>query len=80
MVKEQGQGIRVTAKNLGLNEAMLARWIREYQRKSDQAFPGNGVPSGDQKKIQDLEQQVKRLSMERDILKKAMAYFVEPRK
>ena len=42
-----------------------------------QPFPGKGNLSSQEDKIRQLEQQVKRLTMEREILKKAMAYFVE---
>ncbi len=48
-----------------------------HQRSGQEAFPGKGNLSSQEDKIRQLEQQVKRLTMEREILKKAMAYFVE---
>lgn len=75
MVTDQGQSIRETAKNLGLSEGLLARWVRE---KRDPFLTGGASQSGvESKRIRELEAQVKRLQLEREILKKAMAFFVE---
>ena len=78
MVVVQGQSTTQTAKNLGINEGVLWRWVRQYREKSGEAFPGEGCRSPADKRIQELEAEVRRLRMEREILKKAMAYFVEP--
>ncbi len=75
MVTDQGQSIRETARNLGLSECLLARWVRE---KKDPLLPGAVSQSTfESKRIRELEAQVKRLQLEREILKKAMVYFVE---
>jgi transposase-like protein len=39
------------------------------------AFPGNGQLTPDQQRIKDLEKEVRRLRMEKDILKKATAIY-----
>ncbi|HYX34293.1 MAG TPA: transposase, partial [Oligoflexus sp.] len=65
------------AKDLGISQPALGSWIKDYQRSGQDAFPGKGNMSSQEDKIKQLEQQVKRLTMEREILKKAMAYFVE---
>ncbi len=80
MVVEQGQTVTLTAKNLGVGAPMLGRWVREYRQLSTDAFPGEGTRIHPEKRIHELEAQVRRLQMERDILKKAMAYFAEPPK
>ena len=49
--------------------------MREYKNKEDQAFTGNGVQSDEQKRIRELEAKVRKLEMEKDILKKAAAFF-----
>jgi transposase len=75
MVTIQGQSVRETAKNLGLSAAVLCRWIRESKR------PEAGIPFPEgvkeESRVRELEVEVKRLRLEREILKKAMAYFVE---
>jgi transposase-like protein len=75
MVTDQGQSIRETARNLGLSEGLLARWVRE---KRELLLSGAASQSTfESKRIRELEAQVKRLQLEREILKKAMVYFVE---
>jgi transposase len=60
---------------------MLSRWVREYREETGGAFPaGEGTRNPTDKRIYELETEVRRLRMEREILKKAMAYFVEPPK
>lgn len=80
LVSEKGQGIREVAQNLGIGEGMLGRWVRSYRSNQDEAFPGEGNLTGNDKRIRDLEAENRRLRLEREILKKAMAYFVEPPK
>ena len=54
---------------------MLARWVKEYQSEEGQSFRGNGKLTPEQEEIRKLKAQVKRLEMEREILKKATAFF-----
>jgi len=42
-----------------------------------EAFPGKGKLPPKEQRIRDLENQVKRLQMEKDILKKAAAFFAK---
>jgi transposase len=45
------------------------------QEEDGHAFRGNGKLSTEQQEIKSLKADVKRLQMERDILKKATAFF-----
>ena len=80
LVVEHGQAISQTARDLGIGEPLLGRWVKEFRSRPSEPFPGEGRMAGSEKRIRDLEAEVRRLQMERDILKKAMAYFVEPPK
>jgi transposase-like protein len=51
---------------------MLRRWKQEYTANTQAAFPGNGHLPPEQEELRQLCDEVKRLRMERDILKKAM--------
>ena len=76
LVLEQGYSRKEAATSLDLNAPMLGRWVKEPQAETDgQAFRGNGQLTADQEQIRQLRAQVKRLEMERDILKKATAFF-----
>jgi transposase len=75
LVLDQGFTRREAARSLNINSQMLGRWVKEHQAEEGQAFRGNGKLTPDQEEIRKLKAQVKRLEMERDILKKATAFF-----
>ena len=76
LVLDQGYTRREAARSLDVNEQMLGRWVREHQGSGDgQAFRGNGKLTPEQEEIRRLKAEVKRLEMERDVLKKATAFF-----
>jgi len=63
------------SKNLGINANMLGRWVKEADTDDGHAFRGNGRLTPEQEEVRTLKSQVKRLQMERDILKKATVFF-----
>ena len=63
------------ARSLGFNQNMLGRWIKEHESEDGQSFRGNGKLSPEQEQIRDLKSQVKRLELEKEILKKATVFF-----
>jgi len=76
LVIDQEYSRAEAARNLGINSNMLGRWVKEHQADDGQAFRGNGKLTAEQEEIKNLKAQVKRLQMEREILKKATAFFV----
>lgn len=74
LVLIQGNKISHVARDLGIGENLLGRWIREFKNQSN--FSGSEEEEK-AKKIRFLESENRRLRTEREILKKAMAYFVE---
>jgi len=75
LVIEQGYNRAEAARSLGINANMLGRWVREYQTGDGQSFRGNGKLTPEQEEVRKLKAQVKRLQMEKDILKKATVFF-----
>lgn len=76
MVKEQGLTYNAAAENLGVpNGTIIYRWYTELKKSGDYSFPGEGKLGPEAQKIRDLENELSRTRMERDILKKATAYF-----
>jgi transposase len=75
LVIEQGYIRSEAARSLGINANMLGRWIKEKESDDGQAFRGNGKLTPEQEEIRKLKTQVKRLEMEKDILKKATVFF-----
>jgi transposase len=67
------------ARELGIRPDMLRQWKRQAEARAGQVprdvFPGNGkLPSQDEE-IRRLRREVAQLREERDILKKATAFF-----
>ena len=68
-------GSAQAARDLDLHVNVLRKWVREQAAGPVQAFPGKGQMKPEQLEIDRLRKEVARLKAERDILKKATAYF-----
>ena len=77
LVLDQGYTRNEAARSLGINHTMLGRWIKEQQTNDGQAFRGNGKLTPEQDEIRKLKTQVRRLEMEKDILKKTTVFFAK---
>ena len=77
LVTEQGFNVSEAARNLGIHHSSLRRWKRQLESDGNQAFPGKGNLSADKDELNRLRKENKRLRMERDILKKATAFFAK---
>lgn len=80
LVIEQNYSQAEASRNLGINPNMLGRWIKEAESDDGQAFRGNGKLTPEQEEIRQLKAQVKRLEMEREVLKKATVFFAKETK
>jgi transposase len=80
LVRDQNLNIAEASRNLGVSAQMLGRWIKEEESEDGQAFRGNGKLTPDQEEIRKLKAQVKRLEMEREVLKKATVFFAKETK
>ncbi|MCH7830990.1 MAG: IS3 family transposase [Proteobacteria bacterium] len=70
LVTDQGYTRTEAGRSLDINANMLGRWVKELEVDDGQAFRGNGKLTPEMEAIKALKVQVKRLQMERDILKK----------
>lgn len=77
LVKNEGRSIGEAAQNLGINSTVLRRWVKDFERDGMDSFPGKGRLLPEAEKLRQLERENRRLRMERDILKKAIAFFAE---
>jgi|TARA_B100000315_G_C14383266_1_gene498468 transposase len=75
LVTDQNYTRTEAARSLGINANMLGRRVKEHQSDDGQAFRGNGKLTPEQEELRNLRTQVKRLQMEKDILKKATVFF-----
>ena len=77
LVRERGVSVAQAARDLGLHKNMLGLWVRQFSRDPKHAFPGHGQMKPEQAEIARLKRELTKLKAERDILKKAAAYFAK---
>ena len=77
LIKERGVTAAQAARDLDVHANVLRKWVREIATDPQQAFPGKGVMKPEQAELDRLRKEVAKLKMERDILKKAAAYFAK---
>jgi transposase len=75
LVTEQGKSIAEVARDLDLSESLLRSWKTALAAGGAQPFPGRGNPPALEEELRLPRAEDKRLVMERDILKKATAFF-----
>ena len=74
-IAEQGKSLAEVARELDLGESMPRAWKQALAAGGDRAFPGTGNPPAQDEELRRLRAENKRLTMERDVLKKATAFF-----
>ena len=80
LVTEQGYTCAEASRSLDINSNILSRWIREATENKETAFRGNGKLTEEQLEIRRLREEVRRLQIEKEILKKATAFFAKEMK
>jgi transposase len=77
LVKERGVAKSKAARELGIHVNVLRKWISDYEADPQHAFPGHGQLKPEQAEIERLRRELARTKAERDILKKAIAFFAK---
>lgn len=75
LVTEKGFSYAEAARQLGITDAQIRNWKSQFDAAGTQAFPGRGNAIDEE--VLRLRAENKRLLMERDILKKAAAFFAK---
>ena len=73
LVTEQGYSLAEAARNLGIHGNLLRTWKSKFVREAEEE---QDLTEDERMELARLRAEVKRLRMERDILKKATAFFV----
>ena len=77
LIRERGVSVARASRDLDVHENVLRKWVKEFGADPAQAFPGHGQMKPEQQEIERLRREVAKLKAERDILKKAAAYFAK---
>ena len=72
-VVDNGYTITETANRLGVHPTSLGAWVKQY--RSPEAQAKHQMDNSKDSEIKRLQKELKRVTEERDILKKAAAYF-----
>ncbi|MFP3016898.1 MAG: transposase [Wolbachia sp.] len=77
--RKAGQTITKVARDLGIKDSLLGKWMKKHNEKKSaaDAFPGRGNIAPYDKERFDLQRELARVTRERDILKKALASHKE---
>ena len=75
LVTEQGYSCTEVGRRLGVNHTNISRWVRQYRGQSDSPSKSGGSTRELEEENKRLKKENKRLLMEREILKKAAAFF-----
>ncbi len=78
LVTEQGKKVTHVAKDIGVSEAIVRRWVKEYGTHGEDAFPGRGKLRPEDEELRKLKKRMADLEEENAILKKAICIFTKP--
>ena len=80
MVTSQQRPVTAVARELGIHENTLYKWINQANGTSQDPFPGSGNLSPEEAELRKLKRKIADLEEENEILKKATAYFAKHQK
>ena len=78
LVKQPGAMVTHIARDLGIEASVLRRWV--YQEREEGVLdmrPNRPIRSEAATEVERLQRVLRRVTMERDILKKALGYFAK---
>lgn len=77
LVLEQNYSITEACQAVGVGDTALRRWVKQLDAERHGVTPvGSKALTPDQQRIQELEARIKRVEMEKEILKKATALLM----
>jgi len=76
-IEQSDRTLASIAEELGINPGLISRWRRKFKSQENEASSGNGHATPDSEEIRRLKKKLADLQEERDILKKAVAFFAK---
>jgi transposase-like protein len=76
LVRAGGRSIGQVAKDLDLTETALRKWVHRAEIEAGEG-PSGALTQAEREELVKLRRENKRLQMEREILKKAAAFFAK---
>jgi transposase len=79
-VTELGQDVRTVARDIGVHENTIYKWIQTYHQNREEPFVGSGHQRTEEAELRKANKKIADLEQEVAILKKAIAIFSRPQK
>jgi transposase len=79
LVAREGRTVSEVARNLGIARSLLQRWIEQSRDQERDGSPRKPRPR-ETEELREIRKQLRDVTEERDILKKALAYFADDQK
>ena len=77
LVKQSGVKVTHIARDLGIEQSVLRRWVDQERGGVLDMQPSRPIRSEAAGEVERLQRELRRVTMERDILKKALGYFAK---
>ena len=80
IAKQVTQGRRSAssmAREIGVHDNTIYKWVKQYKEDPEQAFPGSGNMKPEEEEIYRAKRRIRELEEEVDILKKFAAYLAK---
>ncbi len=79
LIRKSGKSIGAVAKELDLTETAVRAWVHQAEVDAGRG-PAGALTTAESEELSQLRKRVKTLEMEREILKKATAFFAKESK
>jgi len=76
MLPEQGYSVREASQAMNVGHSTLGRWVQQLKSEQQGLTPKAKPITAEQQKIRELEKKIKRIELEKEILKKATALLM----
>lgn len=76
LVVDQGYTIKAACESMGVSKSTMENWVRQLRQERKGETPKAGAMTPEQRRIQELEKQIRRIETEKEILKKATALLM----
>lgn len=77
LATKPGNTIAGVARDIGVERSVLGAWVRKMQDGTYEPASDKPMKSANQSELEQLRRELTKVKMERDILKKALGYFVK---
>jgi transposase len=80
LVLEEGRSMNSVAKELDVPSSVVTQWVHQAEADAGKGRKKNRLTTSEKQELTELRKKVRQLEMEKEILKKATAFFAKESK